>query len=80
MVAHPSAPPYAGGFLTLCQRENGAGLKFFSKKAGISPCFPKIIVNLPHPKMCRRMRRSSDTNIILRNNETQLYDGKDRQP
>lgn len=39
MVAHPSAPPYAGGFLTLCQRENGASLKFFSKKAGISPCF-----------------------------------------
>lgn len=31
MVAHPSAPPYARGFLTLCQRENGAGLKFFQK-------------------------------------------------
>lgn len=39
MVAHPSAPPYAGGFLTLCQRENGAGLKFFSKKSRNKPLF-----------------------------------------
>ncbi len=31
MVAHPSAPPYAGGFLILCQRENGASLKIFTK-------------------------------------------------
>lgn len=50
ITAYPSVLPLQCVILTLCQWKNGATPKFFSKKVGISPCFPKIIVNLPHPK------------------------------
>lgn len=39
MVAHPSAPPYAGGFLTLCQRKKRCGPKIFFKKSRNKPLF-----------------------------------------
>lgn len=39
MVAHPSAPPYAGGFFDPLSKEKRCGPKIFFKKSRNKPLF-----------------------------------------